>query len=425
MDESALALEAIQKKLLGKKLNYEEIYAIMDEISHKRLGDILTTYFAASGYSKGFSNEEIYFLTKAMIETGQKLKFQGIVADKHSIGGVPGTRTTLIVVPIVAAAGFIIPKSSSRAITTPGGTADDMEVLAPVTFNEKEIYKIVKATNGCVVWGGSIDMAPADDELIKVEEPLAFESYDKFLVSIMAKKIAFGSNHIVIDLPYGDHVKVHKESDAEIIKGKFEYLAKRFNVKIHVSIHKVEEPAGRGIGPLLETRESLLVLEQKENRPLDLEKRAIVLAGLLLDLCLKDVAKTTKDHVRKTFGSGQAWAKSILASGEAHAKMREIIKAQGGKSDIISDALHPGGFTYSVLAKHAKMVTQINSKNATIIAKLLGAPVQKKSGLYLNKKVNEHTVVGEPLYTLYSESEYNLKEAKDSLSNFPILEYED
>ena len=168
LDESSLALDAIRKKLVGKKLNYEEIYAVMDEISHKKLGDILTTYFAASGYSNGFSSEEIYYLTKAMVETGEQLHFKGIVADKHSIGGISGTRTTMIVVPIIASAGFKIPKSSSRAITTPGGTADDMEVLAPVIFTKEQIYKIIKQTNGCIVWGGSFNIAPADDIIIKV-----------------------------------------------------------------------------------------------------------------------------------------------------------------------------------------------------------------------------------------------------------------
>ncbi len=165
------ALLAIQKKLSGRSLNYKEIFAIMDEIGHHRLGTVLTTYFAASGYSKGFSNEELYYLTEAMIKTGEQLHFKGIVADKHSIGGVPGTRTTMIVVPIVAAAGFKIPKSSSRAITTPGGTADDMEVISPVTFDKEQIYRIVEKTNGCIVWGGGVDIAPADDELIKLRSP--------------------------------------------------------------------------------------------------------------------------------------------------------------------------------------------------------------------------------------------------------------
>ena len=225
MDEKQRALKAIQKKLVGKELSYKEIYAIMDEIAHDRLGDILTTYFAASGYAKGFSHDEIYFLTKAMIETGEKLKFEGIVADKHSIGGLPGSRCTMIIVPIIATAGFTIPKSSSRAITTPAGTADCMEVLASVTFDEEQIYEIVKKTNGCIVWGGSFNIAPADDEIIKVEEVLLFESYDKILISIMAKKIAFGSNHVVIDIPFGKTTKVKNLTDAKLLKSKFDRIA--------------------------------------------------------------------------------------------------------------------------------------------------------------------------------------------------------
>jgi putative thymidine phosphorylase len=421
MNELSTALEAIRKKLVGKPLSYKEIYAIMDEIAQHRLGQVLTTYFAASGYSNGFSSEEMYYLTKAMIETGDQLKFQGIVADKHSIGGVPGTRTTLLVVPIVAAAGFLIPKSSSRAITTPGGTADDMEILAPVTFSKEQIYKIVKKTNACIVWGGGVDIAPADDEIIKVEAPLLFESFDKILVSIMAKKIAFGSNHIVIDLPYGDYMKAHSLSDAEIIKRKFQFLAERFKVKIHVRIHKTDEPVGRGLGPVLETRDALSVLEQKKERPLDLEKRALHLAGTLLDLCLEDSESALKKRITKEFENGEKWAKYILSSGHALKKMKQIIKAQGGDPEITSDKLKPGRFSYEVIAKHENLVTQINSKNASIIAKILGCPKQKKSGIYLHSKIGDHISAKDPTFTLYSESEHNLKEAKESLINFPIM----
>ena len=298
-EELAKALEAIQKKLVGKALTYREIYAVMNEIARNRLGEVLTTYFAASGYSKGFANKELYYLTRAMVGTGEHLEFSGVVADKHSIGGVPGTRTTLIVVPIIAAAGFTIPKSSSRAITTPGGTADDMEVLAPVVLSKDKIYKIVKKTNGCIVWGGSFGIAPADDIIINIEKPLLFESYDKILVSIMAKKVAFSSNHVVIDLPYGKMVKVHRVKDAEILKEKFEYLARKFKIRIKVLIHKTDEPAGRGIGPILETREALRVLQQKPNRPLDLEQRSLNIATELLKLCLKDSDKELKENPGK------------------------------------------------------------------------------------------------------------------------------
>lgn len=415
------ALVAIQKKLVGKKLTYSEIYAIMDQIAKERLGDVLTTYFAASGYSKGFNNQELYYLTKAMVETGEKLKFKGIVADKHSIGGVPGTRTTLIVVPIVAAAGFTIPKSSSRAITTPGGTADDMEVLARVELSKEEIYEIVKKTNGCIVWGGSFRIAPADDVIIQVEKELLFESYDKILVSIMAKKIAFSSNHIVIDLPYGQSVKVHRLSDAEILKEKFEYLAKRFHIKIRVLIHRTDEPAGRGIGPILETREALRILQQKEDRPLDLEIRSLNLAGNLLDLCLLDSPSTLQQEVKKQHGNGIGWATHILKEGFAFSKMQEIIKAQGGKENIDSEDLKPAKFSHVVKAEKSGTVKKINSQNITIIAKILGAPKQKASGIFLNKKIGEKVTTNETLYTIYSENMYNLTEAKSSLLNLPII----
>lgn len=420
-DQKRKALVAIRKKLVGKKLTYSEIYAIMDQIAKERLGDVLTTYFAASGYSKGFNNQELYYLTKAMVETGEKLKFSGIVADKHSIGGVPGTRTTLIVVPIVAAAGFTIPKSSSRAITTPGGTADDMKVLAKVDFTKEQIYEIVKKTNGCIVWGGSFRIAPADDVIIQVEKELLFESYDKILVSIMAKKIAFSSNHIVIDLPYGQSVKVHRLSDAEVLKEKFEYLAKRFNIKIRVLIHRTDEPAGRGIGPVLETREALRILQQKENRPLDLEIRSLNLAGNLLDLCLLDSPSTLQQEVKKQYGNGIGWATHILKEGFAFSKMREIIKAQGGRENIHSEDLKPAKFSHAVKAEKNGRVEKINSQNITIVAKILGAPKQKASGIFLNKKMGEKVATNETLYTIYSENMYNLAEAKGSLSNLPII----
>lgn len=419
MEQSQLALEAIRKKLIGKKLNYKEVYAVMDQIAKDRLGDILTTYFAASGYSKGFSNEELYFLTRAMVETGEKMHFKGIVADKHSIGGMPGTRTTLIVVPIVAAAGFKIPKASSRAITTPGGTADCMEVLAPVEFTKEEIYKIIKKTNGCLIWGGSFNIAPADDEIIKVEQPLLFESYDKILVSIMAKKIAFSSTHVVIDLPYGKTMKVRTLEDAEKLKEKFEYLARRFKIKVRVFIHKTLEPAGRGIGPTLETREALRVLQQKANKALDLETRALDLAGGLLDLCLED-SPNLAPKIKKEFINGREWARTILEEGVAFLKMQEIIKAQNGNPDIDSEDLKPAKFLLEVKASRRGKILELNNQNLTIIARLLGAPTVKNAGLYLNKKIGDEVKPQEVIFTMYSDAALKLKEAEDNLKSFPL-----
>lgn len=416
------AREIIKKKLAGKKLTYREIYAVMDQIAKKRLGDVLTTYFVASDYANGFTKQELYDFTKAMVETGETLHFKGIVADKHSIGGIPGTRTTLIVVPIVAAAGFTIPKSSSRAITTPGGTADDMEVLAPVELSKKRIYEVVKETNACIVWGGSFKIAPADDVMITVEETLMHESYDKILISIMAKKVAFGSNHVVIDLPYGKTVKVPTLKDAQVIKEKFEYLARKFDIKIKVLIHKTDQPAGRGIGPILETREALRVLQQKKERPLDLEVRSLHLAGNLLDLCLEDTNKSLQEQIKKEYGNGIGWATYILQRGLAFKKMQQIIKAQGGDSKLDSEDLKPGKYSLKVVAKQAGKVEGIRSKNATVVAKVLGAPNVKGAGIYLEKKIGESVKKGDVLYILYTEEKYHLEEAKETLLKLPILE---
>jgi putative thymidine phosphorylase len=393
----------------------------MDEISKNRLGDVLTTYFAASGYSKGFSNKELSYLTRAMVDTGEKLEFPGIVADKHSIGGVPGTRTTLIVVPIIAACGFKIPKSSSRAITSPGGTADDMEVLAPVIHSKEKIYEIVKKTPGCIVWGGSFGIAPADDVMINVEKPLLFESYDKILVSIMAKKIAFGSNHIVIDLPYGKTVKVHKKKDAEILKDKFLFLAREFNLEVKVMVHKMDEPLGKGIGAVLETREAVRVLQQKPDRPIDLEERSLMLATELLELCLRDSPESLKEKIEKEFQNAGEYVKYILTSGQAFSKMKGIIKAQGGNSEIDSEDLKPGKFSEEIKSKRSGRIKSMNITNLTLLARLLGAPEQKGAGIYLHKKIGDEVSENEPIYEIYSQKMYNLREAKRSVKRYPVV----
>lgn len=419
--ENHIALDAIRKKLVGKHLTYEEIYAIMDEIAHDRLGDVLTTYFVASGYSQGFSNEEIYHLTKAMVETGEKLSFKGIIADKHSIGGVPGGRVTMIVVPIIAAAGYTIPKSSSRAITTPAGTADAMETIAEVSFTEKEIYKIVKKTNACIVWGGSVKIAPADDEIIQIEEPLLFESFDKVLVSVMAKKIAFGSSHIVIDLPYGKHVKLHSKNDAEILKKKFQFIAHRFKLKLSVVMRKVHAPPGNGVGPLLEARDALKVLEQTDDRPTRLEETALAFASDLLSLCLKDSPKKTQDKIKKQYKTTYDWAKDILTTKQAHNKMKEIISAQKGKASIKSSDLKPARYKGVVKSAKSGKVTDIDSKHITIIARILGTPESKTSGLYLEKRIRDSVKKNEAVCTFYSTSKEKIKEAINSLDQFPIF----
>ena len=405
------AVENIQKKLLGKHLTYREIYSIMDEISHQRLGDILTTYFVAASFKEGFSSEELFYFTKAMVETGTKLSFPGIVADKHSIGGVAGTRASMIIVPIIAAAGFTIPKTSSRAITSPAGTADVVESIAHVNFTPEQVTRIVEKTGGCMVWNGHLGVAPADDIIIKVEAPLMFESFDKIIVSVMAKKIAMSSNHLILDIPIGKTMKVSHEKDALSIAKKFIDLGARFGMKVIADIVPTQEPAGNGIGPIMEARDVLSVLEQRKDRPLALENRALRLAGKLLDICLS--RKIEKQ-------SGYEIAQSILTSGKALTKFQEIIHAQGGKKEINRDDILIRSHSKHILAQKSGKILAINNHHLNTLAKVAGCPTDKYAGLYLLKKTDDRVEKNEPLCSIYSSNRHALDEAVLTYTNIPI-----
>lgn len=413
--EKLMAIGAIQKKLLGKKLSYREIYAIMDEIAHEKLSDVLTTYFVASSFKEGYTPQELFFFTKAMVETGNQLKFKGIVADKHSVGGIAGTRTTMIIVPIIAASGFKIPKISSRAITTPAGTADVMEAIASVEFTPKQIEKIVNEVGGCIAWNGKLGIAPADDIIIRVEEPLSFESFDKIIISVMAKKVAAGTTHLVLDIPIGKTAKIHRFSEGENVAKKFENLAHHFGIKVICDVNETLEPAGRGIGPTLEVRDVLYILEQKTDRPLRLEAKSLRLAGKLLDLCFKE---------KKINKNGEDEAKKILESGQALKKFQEIVGAQGGNPQISSQSLSLAKNKFEFHSSISGKIKDINNYNLNTIAKILGAPNDKKAGVYLLKKLDHSVSRNEPIFILYSDDKYRLREAEATLKNLPIFKIE-
>ena len=408
-----LAIDAIKKKLKGKSLNYNEVFSIMDEISHDRLGDILTTYFAASGFTSGFSSLELYYLTKAMVDTGEVMKFKGIVADKHSIGGIAGTRTSMIVVPIIVAAGFTMPKTSSRAITSPAGTADVMEVLAKVDLTPEHVKKIVGKVGGCIIWGGHLGIAPADDVIIQVEEELSFESYDKFIVSIMAKKIAMSATHLVLDIPVGPTMKVKTEKDAQLVNQKFEELAHKFEIVVEVDINHTFEPAGYGIGPALEAIDILKVLEQDQTRPIELEKRSLRIASKLLNLCYK-TSGIDKD--------GMTEASRILQTGAALVKFKDIIELQQGDRNVTSKKIRYGKFSKKDLSPTSGKIKRINNYNLNAVTKILGAPKDKYAGIVLNKRRGDEINKGELKMTLFSTDEKNIHEAVETLITFPVYE---
>lgn len=410
------AQKIIQRKLIGKELSYGEIYHLINLISKQEISDILIAYFTAASFTNKFSDKEIFYLIKAMVETGNKLSFKGIVADKHSTGGVAGTRTTPIIVAIVAAAGFKIPKISSRAITTPAGTADVMEVLARVDLSINEMENIVNKVGGCLAWNRKMGIAPADDVIIKVEKEIMFESFDKIIISILAKKIAAGSNTIILDIPYGRDLKIKKKDEAEIILNKFIELGKKFGLEIIGEISEVKGPLGRGIGPALEAREVLKILEQKSDRSLPLEKKAINLAGKLLNLCYQKQGQFNLD--------GYQIAREIFSSGKALRKFKEIIKSQYGNPNISSNEVILAKNKRVIKSKKKGKISRANIYNLSNIAKVLGAPQIKTAGIYLYKNIKDNVEINEPIMEFYSEKKENLEIAEEILKKYPIFTIE-
>ena len=394
-----LSLEYIRQKLDGQKLSKEKIDQIVWDITHNKLSDIELTYFVAACYTNTMSMEETVLLTKAIASHGAILKFKSkIVMDKHCIGGIPGNRTTMILVPLMAAAGYTIPKTSSRSITSPAGTADTMEVLCCVSFSISDMQRIVEKTNGCIVWGGALNLAPADDKIIHVEKPLEIDAESQLLASIMAKKYSVSSTHILIDIPVGNDAKVKGKHEAAKLKKHFEQIGKKLGKKIRVILTDGSQPIGNGIGPALEARDVLWVLKRDSKRPLDLEKKCIMMASEMFAMV--------------GVKNGKHKAMELLNSGVAYRKIQEIIKAQFGK-ELAPEELSLGKFTFEVQAQKSGKIRDIDNIVVSRIARVAGAPSNKGAGLYLHKHIGDKVKRGDVLFTIYSESREKLQYAVD------------
>ena len=402
-----LSIDYIKKKLNGQKLTKEEINQIVWDIVNNKLSAVELTYFVAACYTNVMTTEETILLTRAMVKHGEVLNLNKYpVIDKHSVGGIPGNRTTMVLVPIIAAAGYYIPKTSSRSITSPAGTADTMEVLANVTFPIKKMKEIVLKANGCIVWGGSLNLAPADDKIIAVERPLEIDAESQLLASIMAKKHSVSSTHILLDVPIGKDAKVKNKVEALKIKKEFEKISKRLKKHVKVLITDGKQPIGSGIGPALEARDVLWLLKRDIRRPLDLEKKSLMMCTNIFNMI------GVKDGYKKALG--------ILNSGKAYKKMVEIIKAQGGK-EIAAEDIKIGKYYYDVSSTKSGMVDEIDNALISRIARIAGAPTDKGAGIYIYKHVGDRIKRGEKLFTIYSESEREFEYAKDTANSSRIF----
>lgn len=385
----------ITKKLRDTELERRELGAIVSDIDRDRLNDVELSAFVSGLYANGLSRAEIIALTEQMVDVGKTLTWdREIVADKHSIGGVAGNRVTPIVVPIVAAAGLTIPKTSSRAVTSAAGTADTVEVFCDVEFSFDEIREIVDSTGGCMVWGGAVNLSPVDDKIIRAETPLSLDPPGQIIASVLSKKRSAGSTHVVIDIPYGEGAKVETLPAARELAEDFASVGAHVGLEVECAITRGGEPIGRGIGPVLEAIDVLEVLAG--DGPASLRIKSLRVAEILFDIC-----EVEEDPAE------------ILSSGHALETFREIVAAQGGDPNVDPADLDPGAETAVATAEQSGVVTHVNNRLINEIARRAGSPKDKGAGLRFQHRVGDAVEAGDRLFTIHAEKREKLSDAVD------------
>lgn len=387
------SLSYIRSKIFGNVFTQQELESIIKDIVQGNLSNIHLAAFITACAGDRLNTKEIIYLTQAMISSGNQLKWkEDLIVDKHCVGGLPGNRTTPIIVSIVTSLGLIMPKTSSRSITSPAGTADTMGVLTNVNLSIEKIKDVIEKEGGCIAWGGAAKLSPADDVLIKVERALDIDSEGQLIASVLSKKIASGSTHVVIDMPVGETAKLRSVEGANKLKAEMEKVADAFGIKLKVLITDGSQPVGRGIGPALEARDILSVLKNEETAPNDLKERALVLAGEIIELSGKAES-----------GQGFALAKEILESGKAYEKFKAICEAQGYFHEPSL-----AKFQYEIKATHSGRVINIDNRRLAQIAKLAGAPDNTSAGVDFLSPLQKKVEKGQTLYVIHSESQGEL-----------------
>ena len=405
------SLDFIKKKMDGGKLTKEETLTVIKDVVNDDISAAELTAFITATYINPLDMNEVENLTRAMVETGEQIKFASRpIVDKHSIGGVPGNKISLLIVPIIAASGLKIPKTSSRAITGAGGTADLMEVLAFVEFTSAEVHEMTEKVGGAIVWGGATNIAPADDRIIIQEYPFKIDARGQMLASVMAKKFAVGANLVVIDIPVGQNTKVATMADGRKLAREFIELGERLGMHVECALTYGGAPVGHSIGPNLEVIEALKVLEGA-TEPNSFIQKSISLAGIALEMSGK-----------ASRGGGAAMAQDLLTSGKALEKFRQIIEMQGGDPKVKSSDIAPGEHQFVVNAPASGYVIGMNNQALISLARTAGAPHDRGAGILLHAKKGKLVKTGDPLFTLYADRSWRLQKAiEEGRRLMPVL----
>ena len=400
------SLKYVRSKIHGNEINAKAFQEIITDIVAGKYSNIHLASFITACARDNLSIQEIIDLTHAMINSGERLLWDSpLIMDKHSVGGIPGNRTTPIVVAIVAAAGLIIPKTSSRAITSPSGTADTLETMTPVDLSVAKMREVVNKEGGCFAWGGAIRLSPADDIIISIERPLDLDPLGQMIASVLSKKVAAGATHVVIDVPVGPTAKIRSDKTFLTLQEYFITAGKAVGLNIKVLKTNGIQPLGVGIGPALEAKDILSILRNEKNAPTDLKNKAIDIAACLLEFGGKVAA-----------GQGRELANKILTDGTALKKFLAICEAQGGFREPNTAA-----YTYDILAAHDGFITKIDNRNLAMVAKLAGAPHDPAAGIEFFAKQGSSVKIGQLLYRIHAEAKGELAYSLSYAQSMPNI----
>ena len=269
--------------------------------------------------------------------------------------------------------------------------------------------QVVEQESGCLVWGGAVDLSPTDDLLVRVERVLDFDTEGQLVASVLSKKIAAGSTHVIIDIPVGPTAKLRTAREAQQLATTLREVGLGCRIEVQCLLTDGVQPVGRGIGPALEARDVLAVLRGAADAPADLRDRACLLAGAALELA-----------GAAPQGAGVAIASATIADGRAWSKFQRICEAQGGlREPPHSLVCRP------IPAPREGRVSGINNRTLARLAKLAGAPDDKAAGVELHVRIGEHVVLGQPLLTVHADAPGELAYALQyAAANPDIVELE-
>lgn len=410
--------DLINKKKYGKELTTEEIQTMIQEYVNEEIPDYQMAAFLMAVYFNGMDDRELSDFTLAMAHSGEIIDLspiKGIKVDKHSTGGV-GDKTTLIIGPMVAACGEKVAKMSGRGLGFTGGTIDKLEAIPgfQTSIPDKKFFENVNKI-GLSVMGQSKEIAPADKKMYALRDVTAtVDSIPLIAASVMSKKIASGSDCILLDVTVGSGAFMKTEADAVTLAEKMVAIGEQAGKETVAVLTNMDEPLGNKIGNIMEVEEALEVLMGKG--PKDLIEVSIELAGNMLYLAKKGKETITLEQCREM-------AANTLQDGSALEKFIQMIEAQGGDGSCIRENRFPKAeYSFDVITPSGGYITHINTEQCGIASVMLGAGRETKestidslAGIWLHKKTGDYVKPGVCIATIYAESYDNMIAAAQEL----------